>query len=390
VSRAAPRAGRSNPSFLGQNDSAALHLAALAALIAGALSLGFAGLIPVAVCLLTLVLIMVMGLAVPRWAPQFRHDSPQRTVLALAVLGLLVAATAGSGPGALFSGQLSGALSTAVAELSLPAGVPIGLLAALAAGALVAVALELAERRGIQSALVLGIAVLGLASVAAPGWHLLPGVLLGWPATLFALTKLAGPGVAANFDATTLSKSVSKSDSGGNGTSDRLAEQPISPTSIRSARVVARWHALPILSAITLSLIALLLAVLTGGTSAAPQAGGWNPGSGGGSSSGNRVTSDYLGGEMNLSARGTLGSEPVLEVTDSSPRLWRAGTLDQYNGRGWLTSQPPNGLPTLVGDEQTPGSVTVIPAPASLAGTPGPTRCERSGPVRLRCSLLVS
>src|SRR6187549_2651674 len=289
VNQAESRTGTPPSSAPGQNDSAALHFAALAALIAGGLSLGTAGLVPLPVCLLTLVLILIMGLAVPRWTPRFRHDSPQRTLLALAVLGLLVAVTAGSGPGALFSGQLSGALSTAVSELSLPAGVPIGLLA---------VALELAERRGVQSALVLGIAVLGLASVAAPGWHLLPGVLLGWPATLFALTKLAGPANLAGRSSK--SGAVVGSPNPVRGTDDRPGRPSTTrrPTSMRGPRLAGRWQVLPILSAITLSLAALALMILTGGTSAAPQAGGWDAGRSATGASGNRSTSDYLGGEM--------------------------------------------------------------------------------------------
>jgi transglutaminase-like putative cysteine protease len=359
----------------GQAHSKALHVAALAALIAGALSLGFAGLVPVPVCLLSLMLIVIVGLVLPQWMPALVSDGPHRTATALGVLALLIVATALSGPGALFSGQLSGTLSTAVAELALPSGVPIGLLAALAAGALVAVALELGERRGVQSALVLGIAVLGLASVAAPGGHLLPGIVLGWPATMFALTQLAG---------TLTAGSIKQRLSG--AAPEAVAVQmmrrtapPSSPTGPNRLprRVSARWHLLPVLTAITLSLSVLAALLLTGVGTIGERSRGWGGSAGQTATAGSRSTSDYLGGEMDMDARGDLGPEAVLEVEDSSPGLWRAGTLDQYTGRGWLTSDPPTPLPKLRYD----GQVTATMTPP-LADATGQIRTDRVRPAR--------
>lgn len=336
-------------------DHLALRLAAVATLISAALALGLAGLVPALVCLLTVILIGLVGLVGPVLMPGLASGSPQRTGIALAGVGVLIAATAGSGPGALFTGELTGPLGAAVAELALPSGFPIGLLAALAAGGLVAVSVELADRRAVQSALVLGTAVLGLASVAAPGTHLLPALIPGWPAALFALTRLAAIATTTTgSDATTVPAMERLTSAGASG-----------------PRAVAHWQVFPVLAVIAVSLTVLTLAVVSGVASIGERARNFGA-AGGFASENGRSTSDYLGGGMDLDTRGPLDSRPVLDVPTGSPRLWRAGTLDQYTGRAWLATVSPAGLPTIV--LGAGGTAAVVdrsepPAPATASRT---------------------
>ena len=350
-------------------EDLALRVGATITLLSAALALGLAGLIAVSVCVLTMALILSVSLVVPRWLPALAHDSPQRTTVALAVVGVLAVATAGSGPKALLSGEIPGRLDTAVAKLALPEGVPIGLLAALAAGALVAVCLELADRRGAQSALVLGIAVLGLASVAAPGPHLLPALIPGWPAAMFALTRLAASGQSAPG----LRPAPG---SGGPHQSGRLAGRTAagSPMIRRmaiagtaSTRELVRWQVLPVLAVITVGLVMLAVAVLSGVTTLGDRTAGFQSASGITNSTGGRMVSDYLGSDMDLSARGELSADPLLEVPVDSPRLWRAGTLDQYDGRRWLATVSPDGLPRFVVGPD--GSAEEQDPPESISAT---------------------
>jgi transglutaminase-like putative cysteine protease len=326
---------------------------ALASLLAAALGLGFAGLLLPGVCLLTLLLIVIVGGLVPRWLPGLATGSTQRTGLALLALALVIAATTVSGPDALGSGGLGGSLGAAVTALALPTDVPIGLLAALAAGALVAVSLELGDRRGMQSALILGVSVLGLASVAAPGRHLIPVLVIGWPTALFTLTQLAG------------------------GPEPARPMTPVSasgPASALGPRL--RWVVLPTVAAVVLSSLAVLVAVRTTLWADGPQAGGWDPvNRTEGSGASLRAPSDYLGGDLNLNARGHLPNNPLIEVPVDAPRLWRAGTLDLYTGSGWLATQPATVARTR---PQTPGQISVTPADATASG---PIRTDRVIPL---------
>jgi hypothetical protein len=354
------------------NDNLPLRLAALTTLACAALALGSVGLIVAPVALLTMISILIVGLAVPRWIPSLVNQSPRRTTLALGAVGLLVVATAGSGRGALFSGEMSGPLPAAVTELGLPTGLPIGLLAALAAGALVAVSLELADRRGVQSALVLSTAVLGLASVAGPGPHLLPALIPGWPAAMFALARLCSD-VSANQNL---------SPAGGTKWSGPEARpQPSTAGTglvIRTtltggaARATTRWQVLPVFAVITLSLLGLSVAVVSGVATIGDRAGQFGTAAGFDAATGGRSASDYLGGEMDLAARGTLGSDPVLDVPAGSPRLWRAGTLDEYDGRGWLATGSPGGLPRF--QRQSGGAAQLLDPMTTTS--PGPIRTD--------------
>jgi transglutaminase-like putative cysteine protease len=322
--------------------TASTRFGALLTLLAAGLALGLSGLLAPPVCLLALMLILAAGVAVPRWVSWVVSGSRERTVLALLTLVLLVVATAVSGPDALNTGGLEGSLGAAAGELALPTGVPIGLLAALTAGALAAVPLELADRRGVQSALVLGVAVMGLASVAAPGRNLLLALALGWPAVLFTVTQLAG-----GF---------------GSGRRGAGAGPPIAAlervpgTGAAPVRSLVRWNLLPVLAAIAVSCAILATAVATGLASTPVGGGVWHPA--GLTSTASRASTDYLGGDLDLSVRGPLGTEALFTVPTGSPTLWRAGTLDLYTGRGWLATTGSGGLPVF--SVKAPGVLALV------------------------------
>jgi hypothetical protein len=340
-------------------EDRALRLAALVALLSAALGLRLGGLIPMPVCLLALALLLLIGLAGPRWFPRLVNDQRPRTVVALAAIGLMIIISAGSGSHALFSGGLSDPLGAAVAALGLPSGVPIGLLATLAAGALVAVALELGDRRGVQSALVFTIAVLSLASVAAPGRHMLPALVPGWPAVLLAIIRLAAT-VPRLYPVVGPPPSSPPPPMYRDSASGRpLAGVP---------RAEARWHLLPPLLVIGSTLVVLALAVMSGVTSLGERT---HHGSFSGSpaSTGGRTAADYLGGEMDLTARGSLGQEPVMDVSADSPRLWRAGTVDLYTGRSWYASEVPSEQPKFVVGSDGTATLVGPGAPATPART---------------------
>jgi transglutaminase-like putative cysteine protease len=359
------------------------RLGALVVLLAGGLALGLTGMLAPEVCLLTLTLIVVVIALVPSWAPVMISDSRRRSAVALIAVSLLILATAASGPDALTSGGLQGTLALAVDELALPAGVPIGLLAALAAGALVAVALEVTDRRGTQSALVLGTAVLGLASVAAPGRHLIPVLVFGWPAALFTLSRLAGAGVDLGVDpALGCAHAVRPAISSAAG----QPSAPVTETTMLvvpgfggpANRALLRWQLLPVLVSLALSGALLTVTALTGVISNGGKITGWNPPSGFGNQAASRSSSAYLGGQLDLGVRGPLSKEPVLAVPTESPRLWRAGTLDLYTGEGWLVA-PSAGPAKLT--ERNPDERYVMPESEPRSPGLGVARTDRVRPL---------
>lgn len=326
---------------------------ALFALLAAAIALGLAGLVPPATALLTMVLVLVVGFVLPRRAAGVVTDPTRRSLLAFVLLAVLVGVSALSGADALGGGVFgasgfAGGLGAAARELALPSSVPVGLLATLTSGSLVAVGLELTDRRGIQSALVLSVSVLGLASVAAPGQRLIVPFALGWPAALLALAQLSSaPGP--------------------------VGEPAMRRLSSRSAPVT-RWEVMPVVVALSSAGAVLGVLVLSGVTTLGVRNSGWDGSSSGGGFS-SRAASDYLGGDMDLSARGPLDDDPLVKVPASSPRLWRAGTLDLYDGRRWQASEPTGGLPTVV--TERPGVLAVSPAPAA-----GPSAAYEVRPLR--------
>ncbi|MCD5309903.1 transglutaminase-like domain-containing protein [Kineosporia babensis] len=304
----------------------------LLTLISAALALGLAGLLPAVVCLLVMVLIGLVGTFVPTWLPHLTTASWGRSAVAGAALGLVVVLTALTGPQNLITGNASSALGMAANVLAVPAGLPLGLLAALAAGSLIAVTLEIGHRRGTQSALVLGTAVLGLACVAAPsGLRLLVPIVIGWPSALLALTRL-------NFLATPNPEVRT--------TVTRRGTGPVEST--ESALAAAfRWRLVPVILAIALS---SGLAFVAGGAELQNLGNANAAGAAADQSASNNTRAwetKFLGGRMNLNSRGPLGDYPVAEVPADSPSHWRTANLDFYNGEGWQVTGNP-GLRTTV------------------------------------------
>lgn len=291
-------------------------------LVSAALALGLAGLLPAVVCLLVMVLIVLVGVFVPNRYPKLTASSLGRSSVAGGALGLIVLVTAATNPLNLMTGSASSSLAGAASVLAVPEGLPLGLLAALAAGSLIAVTLEIGHRRGTQSALVLGTAVLGLACVAAPsGLRLLVPIAVGWPAALLALTKLnylapANPTVSTRI----------------------LRRRDSTESSLTSA---FRWRVVPVLLAIALS---AGLAGAAAGSELRNFRGG-NASANPNQSYNNNARaweSKFLGGRMNLNSRGPLSETPVAEVPVGSPMHWRTATLDYYNGEGWQVTGAPS------------------------------------------------
>ncbi|MBT0771323.1 transglutaminase domain-containing protein [Kineosporia sp. J2-2] len=296
------------------------NLATLVTLVAAALGLGLAGLLPAVVCLLVMALVVLVGALVPvRW-PQITEVSWRRTGLAAVALGLVVLATTLTGPQNLLTGRLDTPLASAASVLAVPEGVPLGLLAALAAGSLIAVTLELGHHRGVQSGLVLGTAVLGLACVAAPsGQRLLVPIIIGWPAALLALTRLTGEHHPPP-----------------EGVRMTLTGPPHAPAESGLAPAV-RWRFVPVLLAMTVS-CCLLGAAAASGLARIAQNSSFSGGGGAATNSARAWQSKFLGGRMNLNSRGPLSENAVAEVPLDAPAHWRTATLDRYNGVGWGTT----------------------------------------------------
>jgi transglutaminase-like putative cysteine protease len=289
----------------------------LLTLIAAALALGLAGLLPAVICLLVMVLIGLVGVMVPHRYPGITETAWGRTTVAAGALGLIVLATAATGPQNLVTGHADDPLGSAADVLAVPTGVPLGLLAALAAGSLIAVTLELGSRRGVQSGLVLGTAVLGLACVAAPsGQRLLVPIIVGWPAALLALTKL-------NVHA------VTQSD-----VRLRLTDPPHATDDARLAPGF-RWRIVPVVLALTVSCGLLGVAAMSGLASIASNTSTSRSSGQGGAGSARSWETKFQGGRMNLNSRGQLSQDPVAEVPALAPSHWRSATLDYYNGQGW-------------------------------------------------------
>ncbi len=92
---------------------------------------------------------------------------------------------------------------------------------------------------------------------------------------------------------------------------------------------------------VTLGLAVFLVLPQPQGVSARSRLlGGEVPDPGGGSTTATRSTSYYTDGFLDLRVRGTLSSDPVLEVPADSPQLWRSTVLDVYDGSGWQSSRP--------------------------------------------------
>jgi len=87
-----------------------------------------------------------------------------------------------------------------------------------------------------------------------------------------------------------------------------------------------------------------------------------------------RSVGSYVGGGLDLRARGPLPDTPMLDVPENSPALWRGAVLDTYDGTTWTQQVYP-----LVVERSAAGYVvSPDPVPADL-----PPRRARTDSVRL-------
>jgi transglutaminase-like putative cysteine protease len=279
----------------------AAQAAALVAVLAALGALWATALVPAPACLLAAVA-GVGAVAALRFVPAL-HQVPGLRVAA--ALALLAAVT------------LTGSRAAPDLALVVPFEIiPTGLLAVLAAGALVASVLEFGTARGLRFGVVLTGAVLGLTAALAPGPRMVPALCVGWPAALFALARANGV------------EGLARSRTGG-------------PQAGPAVRAMGRWHVVPGVASIAVACLALVLlrsAGVTGdGGPGSPTSLGDQGGFQGAAESRRAVRSanSYLGATMDLRMRGTLADTPIFEVPADSPALWRSGVLDRYEGSQW-------------------------------------------------------
>jgi protein-glutamine gamma-glutamyltransferase len=307
-----PLAGRPAPGSEGPDDPVlraavlVVHLSATAALVG-------AGLLPLAVALVTAPIAIGLSL-LARACLTRRSLNPLR-------IGLWTAT----------------ALLTLVAPFVLaPAGLPTPVvLGVFVAGFLAATSADQdGTRRAMLMNLVLGLAVLGLGAGLGPvlqpstGPALALPVVAGWAAALVVLARAsrrqAGSGVRARV----------APDPGG--------RRVPPPARAASAGVVA----------VTMAVSLLAFAVVThlpdgsatqDGFAQAPDGGGLLGDPTSPEPQPRSVRSTYSGGSLDLRSRGDLPEEPVMLVPADSPALWRSATLDVYTGRAWLQTTLPEG-----------------------------------------------
>jgi transglutaminase-like putative cysteine protease len=89
---------------------------------------------------------------------------------------------------------------------------------------------------------------------------------------------------------------------------------------------------------------------------------------------GQRVPAAYTAGQLDLSLRGALPTDPVLRVPASSPELWRVQVFSVYDGRFW-TARRQN--PQLVSG----GPVHTLPATQEVFDTKGFAREDVAEPL---------
>jgi protein-glutamine gamma-glutamyltransferase len=308
----------------------AAQAAALVAVLATLAGLGMTSLVPVPVCLLAAACStgVVVGL---RFVPALTTVAPLRVSLALGLMGVVAVAGSRSVPDLPVLGPF---------EI-----IPTGVLAALAAGAVVASVLEFGTVRGVRFGVVLTGAVTALTASLVPGPHIVPALCLGWPAALFALARVDGV------------EALARSRTGG-------------PQPRPAARAITRWHVVPAVAGIAVACTALVLLRVGGLSHTDGLSSGDGFGDSGVTRSGStravRSGASYLGTTMDLRMRGTLADTPVLRVPADSPALWRGGVLDTYAGSQWSAGEGVGERPSVVVHE---GGVD-LEWPAPVPGVP--------------------
>ena len=309
--------------------------------------LGATSLVAAPVCLLAAAASVGVG-ALLRLRPAVVAPGPPRVSLALGLLAVVAVAGGRSAPDLPVLGPL---------EL-----VPTGVLAALAAGALVAAVLEFGTVRGVRFGVVLTAAVTALTASLVPGPRIVPALCVGWPAMLFALARANGV------------EALARPRAGG-------AQPPA------AVRAVLRWHVVPALAAVVVACAALVL-LQAGGlsrTSGLDSAEGFGEVTAGrsGTPRTQRSAGSYLGSTMDLRMRGTLADTPVLSVPADSPELWRAGVLDTYRDSRWTAGDGPGERPVVVA--QAGGVDVTWPTPVW-----GPAREDVVRPLAPWASVVVA
>ena len=139
------------------------------------------------------------------------------------------------------------------------------------------------------------------------------------------------------------------------------------PSWLRSA---ARRAALPVALALVLGVVAALVLPVRPGASM-PDAGSsaWPPPSEPGAMVGQRGEGSYVGGGLDLRARGELPSTEVMAVPADSPAHWRTDVLATYTGTAWYASEgEPDGH---VGEPTTDYQVVPLTGFSGTAAAPG-------------------
>ncbi|MDQ1293018.1 MAG: protein-glutamine gamma-glutamyltransferase [Actinomycetota bacterium] len=194
-----------------------------------------------------------------------------------------------------------------------PSGSPLG---PALAGFVCATLLELdGTRRAALAHLCLSLAVLSLAVGLSPGFHLAPWIVVTTGAGLGALAR-AGTLAALRAGGTV------------------MARRPVGGGRGPGALAALRTDGVDVLvsGVVCLLLLGCALQFLPVGEPGPTRAGA--PGVPGGQG---RRLRGYVGGGLDLRARGHLPDTPVLSVPADSPSLWRTGSLEIYTGRSWQT-----------------------------------------------------
>ncbi len=223
------------------------------------------------------------------------------------------------------------------------------LLASLLVGVQVAHSVVLNARRDLLVGLVIGLFMTVLAAGLSPGLVVAVPLLLSWPAAVTGIV---------------LAHRLTESDG-----ADAVAVLHRSAAGTAPGPRTAGRVTVVVAVCVVLGLAVFLVLPQPQGISARSRLlGGEAPDPTGGSAGVSRSASYYTGGYLDLRVRGTLSSDPVLEVPADSPQLWRSNVLDVYDGSGWqsprsgarsLGSGPDYVVPLAGEDVVVPGGTTL-------------------------------
>ncbi len=307
-----------------------LRIAVVVVGLAGLYSLPASGLVQPALTTVSALLYVAAACASVQYSSPGGHKA--RKVLSIAWLvsvGLYVGITSASG----------------LAD-SGPAGLG-PLLALLLVGLHIAHGLVLNSRRDLLVGVTVGLFMLVLASGLSPGPAVAGPLVVGWPAAVVCLV------LAHRVQELGLVSAVAD-----------VRRQPGVPRPGVQGALVARTAVTVAVSVLVGTIVFLLLPQPDGLSARSRLLGGQQPGDQQGSTPG-RDASFYSGGSMNLNARGSLGSDPVIDVPAGTGELWRSAVLDVYDGTSWNDSGLLSASGDLVG-----GVAPIDPADGGLPTGP--------------------